>query len=78
MQNVPGMKHGGEITVRLEWVVHLKAQDVIMANAFHYVYILPLDRAKKIPWYRPQQKIYAFTCVGFAALYFEMSFIAKF
>ncbi len=27
MQNVPGMKHGGEITVGLEWVVHLKAQD---------------------------------------------------
>jgi hypothetical protein len=38
MQNVPGMKHGGEITVGLERVVHLKAQDVKVANAFHYVH----------------------------------------
>ncbi len=41
---------------------------VIMANAFHYVHFAT-GQSKKIPWYRPQQKIYTFSCVGFDALY---------
>jgi hypothetical protein len=70
IQNVPGMKHGGEITVGLERVVHLKAHDVIITNAFHYVHFA-VGQSKKISWYWLQQKISnAFTFLGFAALQF--------